>query len=738
MTATASTVNRWRKRLGLSYKRAGIAPTNLYVRSVAAVTHFFETERLPYLQHMRKKLIFIDEASLYLNEAPTMTWGERGKDHTVPKNKNQGLATRFIVAVGFPTWDEQTKTYTPFVQYWILPPRPEHDPAYNLRPILATAYQTRLAKLKAAKKPVELDKTLSDLRRSLNRRKPIPSKTLVVQTMDGAVFRQFLELILANDTRSDGCILCMDNAPIHNKHEEVEKNLVEIFKSHDWMVQWLPIYNPHYNVAELALSFIKHYVRKGYPTSFQELVYLTELACKSIRSDHIFGWFRKCGFVPTPLNVGNRVDADGKAAPSGSSFVVTRVLTNKEEVPLKWPTNELKVWPKPVLEGIVRRLVDTSRDVFVDHALSFWALQRGIVHPEPLWFTEIDPKAQTAAQLHATLVENHPKEGVLWKRVTTWKKFSDDQVGFRTSVPHASTNTVKSMNTSAVITGIDLPWPSPDWDTSSYTVQRRLTALYNNITPSWQSFLVSHKKQIWLSSPRSDDNPLVDAVSGFGLLEDTSPQQQWMAFRDILVEYSPGASLSPIWRKTRVVQMVDEMVATVLRNKKQVSDEATRFHNRVYANPEAIPAAQPVVDVFARETVLSSAPFRDVVIDPPTRRSSRTRKRDADEMLADVLPSWARNVLSVFDRVVSADDNNSSHGTNAVSGRATRVADLVSQLRRQANLPRQTVYDVEYSLRQKSADAIRTIWNSIPQEVHDRLDAPRSRDSGRPVGPADR
>lgn len=726
LNATVSTVNRWRKRLGLSYKRAGLEPTNLYVRSVAAVTHLFETERLPYLQHMRKKLVFIDEASLYLNEAPTMTWGERGQDHTVPKNKNQGMATRFIVAVGFPTWDAHTKTFIPFVRYWVLPPRPEHDPAYNLRPILTKAYQDRLARLKAVNGCAESDKTITDMHRLLKKKIPLASKTLVVQTMDGVVFRQFLDLVLAEDSRSNGCILCMDNAPIHNTHDEVEKNLTDLFKTHDWMVQWLPIYNPHYNVAELALSFIKHYVRKGYPTSYQELVYMTDQACKSIRSEHIFGWFRKCGFVPTPLNVGKRVDADGERAPVGSSFVVTRVLTNKEEAPIKWPTNEGKIWPKPVLEGIIKRLRDLTRDVYVDYGLSVWALKRS---PDPCWFTNIDPKTQSAAQLYSDILKNHPLENVLWERVTTWKKFSDVQVGLRASTPRVFTTPVMNINTSAVIEGIDLPWPSIDWDTSLYAVQRRLMALYNATTPVWKSFLVSYKTQIWLSTECAGENPLTDAVTGFGILEDTSPQTQWDKFRDLLVGFSPGMPTLLIWTKSNVVRMVDEIVATVIRNKKHVSKEAMQFHNNIYSNPEAIPV-RPTVDVFAPQAVLFNTPFPDdVVIDPPTRVSSRIRKRNADQMLAEGLPSWATNLLSVFDRIVSAVDNNLSRSRKSklVDAKTRRVVDLVTKLRTQANLPHNTEYDVEYSLRKTSTDAILVIWNSIPKEVHDKLDEPRLR-----------
>ena len=701
MTVRVSTLNRWRRKMGWTYRRAGLSSTNLYVRSVAAATHYFETERLPVLQKLRKRLIFIDETSLYLNEAPSMAWGKKGQEHTVPKNKNQGLATKFIIAVGFPTYDSNTKTYVPYVRYWVMPPHPVADRYHNRRPLIVKAYNARkntILRMREANndpsRPVdELDRhiqlTWREIVAEANKGLLYKDKgrTLKAQTMDGELFRVFLDYNLGSDVDCVNKIICMDNAPIHNTHTELDATLASVYKSKQWMVQWLPIYNPHFNVAELAFSYVKHRLRKDYPQTYNELVYLTEQACETIRADHIFGWFRKCGYVPPDVNIGGKVDGDGKPPPIGTSFVSMRVLSNKNEKPVLWPTTASNQWPKAQLSRLINRLNDYTRNVFVLYEGSVWKLNRlaNDYATTVKWFDHFDTNRYTPIQLQQHITDNPPSTSPLWVPVEHWKEYDDNHTVIRKK-PVKNVTLVSAVGSASYNESL-LDWPSADCDIALQSVKDALTAIHSRFTKAAQQTFVLHDAELWQFNGW-DDNGFISGLQSISGSDYTSIKKH-------TVLYSPSAS-PMLWMLNIASQIVSRMIAAVFNKRKANSVTADEYSKIQYLDKDIVKA-----DLF------------DITPKPPTTTSDLTTHTE------NTYNSFIEAVFNLPTASNKADRRSFYRFEHELVECISIVLDQ-NDMRYDKN-------EITDHLHRSSKVAVDNLWNHLDPSVFDNVQMKRSR-----------
>lgn len=602
LSAKASTINRWRKRMGLSYASAGMAASNQYVRSIAAATHYFETERLPALQQQRHRLIFIDETSLYLDEAPTMVWGRIGKPHTVVKNKNRGLATKLVLAVGFPIYSAGVGAHEPYVRFWTLPPRPVNDKSYNIRPLLHGLVNARRKAYDeyvlvhgpndddADKEPSGFVKPMYADALNLAMKTFPPSsvqQTLKVQTITGELFAMFLEYRLGIDDESKGKIICMDNAPIHHTNATVKDRLETLYQKRQWMVQWLPPYNPHYNVVELAFAYVKHYVRKNYPNTYAELVYSIKLACESIRADHVFGWFRKCGFVPRDAAVGAAVGLDGRPAPVGTAVTSTRVLVNKEERPTAYPTGK---WPVVHLQRFYGNLARIGKELYVLHNGRVWYFDRNHADSKQYvdWASTLQGMVADREVLSASLLKNAPGVAGVWKPLDSldgWKRYDDKQVYRRLRARSDS----RSKRGRSVRHAFQRPikWPVEGNDTSLGDLQ---DALLGDVSAT---LLVEHDGSIWKFG--GWDAPEVEAIRVPGNVE---------AMVAFLQTGAPKHG-SSLWTRTLALDMVNGIVSRVMAKRRALSNEAVGYYGVEYFDPAVLKNEQARLNPSTKRMAIS-------------------------------------------------------------------------------------------------------------------------------------
>lgn len=716
LTVRPSTVNRWRKRMGLTYKRAGLAPTNSYVRSVAAATHYFESSRLPQLQKTRNKLIFVDETSLYLNEAPTMSWGPSGKEHTVAKNKNQGLATRFIVAVGFPTWSDSESEYTPFVRYWVLPPHPVDDPGYNIRPVMYQVYQDMQTQMDYNKQLFVSKDMRSIELEILKGTVTSTSSTLKSHNLDGSNFRQFLEFKISTDPRSRGCTICMDNAPIHNKHSEIAGSLGDLFEQMDWKVQWLPIYNPHYNVAELALSFIKHHIRKTYPTTYKELVYQTHLACEAIRYDHVLGWFRKCGYIPSNLKQGARIDMTGNHTPQGSSFTTVRKLVNKDEHPIRWPPLlNIKQWPKPLLLSVLHRLTDLTREIFVTLTESVGGIWKPTEAYRARLIQQINDnrlfeKSAAIIQTSLGLISPNRDNNTEWIKISQWKRYNYKHR--LVSTPAAKVSTIKPSHKKHVKLSIE--WPTRE------SCPKIVREIFSRIATCVKPFLVSHSDAIWQFSV-DPSNPLYIAVKQFGPLTAYDPPKKWVDACLLLQSFRPG-SVQLVWIKTKALEMVSSILKAMADERKASSAKAITFHTERYR----VPVIRNSFNSFQEASIIPwSSGFQtdeiqsNLVITPPSGDSIIDFSQTQHD--ADVL------VLADIEMVIKQLDNNIvGKRKNDNSGNERLHAERgLAILRTRCHGVKVSESQTRDELHKKDSSAICDILAKLPRDIRNTLERKR-------------
>lgn len=410
ITASVSTLNRWRRRMGLTYKHSEGVPTNLLVRSLAMATNYFEAERLPQLRAMRQRLVFIDEASLYLNEAPSRVWGVRGGHHPIGRSKLGGLGTKLIIAVGFPSIVDNEPR--PFVRYLIMSPRPANDPIYNFRNY-ADGALTKLHEQGVMTQHI------------INAYRPNKLRdTLVPDDLTADKFLFFLEFGLGED--STGKVLCMDNASQHHPKQDTasEQRFNTLVDNRQWLIQWLPPYNPKYNIAELAIGYVKQYVRKRSPRDYDELRGTIEEACRAITGDFIVNWMKKCGYG-THVNVGKndivKVDQHGAFPPAGTVFTQVQRIANKHERPVSWPDH---TWPRVTIYKLVDRLASDTRRLYVKKDNRFFRF----LGSQSAWVKKLSSgyhEMETADVLR-TLFKHDPvddKTSGDWEEVADWKEW---------------------------------------------------------------------------------------------------------------------------------------------------------------------------------------------------------------------------------------------------------------------------------------------------------------------------
>lgn len=92
--------------------------------------------------------------------------------------------------------------------------------------------------------------------------------------------------------------LIMDNLPVHRaKHSCIKLGLApigELLVSKNIEAIFLPPYTPQLNPVELCFNFIKNYVRKNKPRTYEELKLVIDKTISMLNEKDLTGYFRHC------------------------------------------------------------------------------------------------------------------------------------------------------------------------------------------------------------------------------------------------------------------------------------------------------------------------------------------------------------------------------------------------------------------------------------------------------------
>lgn len=105
-----------------------------------------------------------------------------------------------------------------------------------------------------------------------------------------ADFLDFVRRVLGPSLRP-GKVVVMDNLSLHKRPE-----VLDYLKQRQCRVVFVPPYSPDTNPIEMAFSKIKHYVRKAFAQSIQELRDAFDSACATITGRDARNYINHAGY----------------------------------------------------------------------------------------------------------------------------------------------------------------------------------------------------------------------------------------------------------------------------------------------------------------------------------------------------------------------------------------------------------------------------------------------------------
>jgi transposase len=132
----------------------------------------------------------------------------------------------------------------------------------------------------------------------------------VVGSTTREVFEAYVERILVPTLRA-GQIVVMDNLAVH-KGERVRK----LIEAQGCKLLYLPPYSPDFNPIEEAFSKVKGLLRKAGARTREALVDALGAALEAVTAEDAQGFFKHCGYTPSPTEPTATTDVLRGAVPS--------------------------------------------------------------------------------------------------------------------------------------------------------------------------------------------------------------------------------------------------------------------------------------------------------------------------------------------------------------------------------------------------------------------------------------